>query len=128
MELQPCVRCGKALRQPAGINTTGDKQVAFYITAVTVGIRPRIVSRAKRSVVCLPCAIAIAMAPAPEGAFNMSVYETLNDMNGRDRVLINEAWDQKTSPSTRPRLMPGSKPDDTLTSPLLKTPALAAAG
>jgi len=128
MELEACVRCGSGLKQPKGINVTGDQQIAFYLHATTVGIRPRIISVCKRIVICMKCAVAIAMSPMPEGAFNVSAHEILSDMNAKGRTIIEAAWDQKINPHARPKLMPGSKPDETLaTTEVLGVPILTAA-
>jgi hypothetical protein len=128
MEIQPCVRCGRALKAPQGITTTGDKAIAIYIYAVSVGIRPRLVSKARRMPICLPCVAAIAMAPPPDnGAFNSTVYEILDDLNRRGMTIIQAAWEQKTNPHARPQLMPGSRPDETLVSAVVNAPMLTAA-
>jgi hypothetical protein len=128
MEIQHCVRCGKGLKAPQGINQTGDPSIAIYVVAKTVGIRPRATSPAKRKIFCVPCGVSIALGPAPEsGAFNEAIYEMLIDlMRGAPR--INEvAWEQKVNPTARMRLMPGSQPDKTLEAPVLRSPALPAA-
>ena len=124
MEIQQCVRCGKGLKAPQGINTTGDKAISFFVSAVTVGIRPRIKSRATRQVFCLTCAASIAFGPAPEGAFNLCVYDVLRDVASRDTTIVDAAWEQLTNPRAVVRLMPGSTPDKTLSAPILKVPAL----
>src|SRR5260370_34133172 len=98
MELQPCIRCGRALKAPQGINCTGDRALAVYITIVTVGMRPRQRSRLKRSVICLPCAVSIAFAPAPEGAFNRTVYEALNELNEQSLAMLEAAREQRINP------------------------------
>lgn len=115
MQIQPCTRCGRPLRQPQGINTTGDKSVAVFISALTVGCRPRLKSRAERRVFCMPCTASIAMGPVPEnGAFNLAVYETLCDLAHRDMTILQAAWEQKTMPRLALRPMPGSIADRTL--------------
>jgi len=111
MEIQPCIRCGRGLKAPQGINTTGDRAFSFFVSALSVGIRPRIKSRAQRLVFCIPCGVSAALGPAPEGAFNRSVYEVLRDMVGREPELMNVAWEQMVKPNARLKRMPGSQPD-----------------
>jgi len=121
MELQPCVRCGKGLKQPQGINTTGDQAIAIYISGVSVGLRPRLISKAQRTVICMPCAVSIALGPAPEsGAFNSVVYAILNDLNSRGTAVVEAAQQQKYNPRAPLKLMAGSKPDQSLARPTLR--------
>jgi hypothetical protein len=128
MQLQPCIRCGRPLKAPQGINTTGDKAVAVFISALTVGVRPRLKSRAERRVLCMPCAGSIALGPAPEsGAFNQAVYEILCDLAHHDMTILQAAWEQKANPRAILRPMPGSKPDKTLESGMPAEPELAEA-
>ena len=127
MELQHCIKCGRPIKAPQGINTTGDKAIAIYLTVMTVGIRPRQRSRLRRSVMCPPCAVAVAYAPPPEGAFNQTVYEALNDLNEQSGAMADAGREVKVSPRSELRLMPGSK-DPTLRTSVLKTPSLLTAG
>ena len=129
MELQPCVRCNRPLRAPQGINSTGDQAIAIFISAVTVGVRPRLKSRAQRRVICMACAGSISLAPDPNtGAFNSAVYEILCDLSGRDMTIVQAAWAQKTNPRAQLQPMPGSRPDKTLEPmPTVQMPALTAA-
>jgi hypothetical protein len=127
METQQCVKCGGQLKAPQGINTTGDKQIAIYITAVTVGVRPRLRSRLRRSVMCMPCAVSIAMAPPPEGAFNQTVYESLNEVNSQTTAIMEAAWEQKQNPRAPLKLMPGSKQDKSLATPMLRSAPILSA-
>jgi hypothetical protein len=120
METQQCVKCGGELKAPQGINTTGDRQIAIYITAVTVGVRPRLRSRLKRSVICMQCAVSIAMAPEPEGAFNKTVYDSLNEVNSQSTAIMEAAWEQKRNPRAPLKILPGSKQDRSLATPMLK--------
>jgi len=124
MEIQHCVRCGRGLKAPQGINVTGDKAIAIFVSALTVGIRPRLKSRAQRNVFCIPCAASISLGPAPEGAFNLAVYGILRDVVSRDKTIVEAAWEQMTNPHGSLKRMPGSKPDKTLEAPLLKVAAL----
>lgn len=121
MEIQPCIRCGRGLKAPQGINATGDRALAIYITVVTVGMRPRQRSRLRRSVLCLPCAVSIAYAPAPEGAFNLSVYEALNELNDQSLAMIEAAREQKLNPRAPLKLMPGSQADRSLDARPIRT-------
>ena len=125
MEVQHCVKCGRGLRAPQGINTTGDTAIAIYITVVTVGLRPRQRSRLKRSVFCVPCAVSISMGPAPDGAFNLTIYEALNELNEQSDSLIQAGREAKIRPSATLKLMPGSK-DPSLNAPMLKSAMLSA--
>lgn len=122
MEIQSCVRCGRGLKAPQGINVTGDKAVAIFVSALTVGMRPRIKSRAQRTVFCVSCADSIAKGPPPEGAFNLAVYGILQDVVSRDRTISDAAWEMLAKPGTAVKRMPGSKPDKTLEAPLLQVP------
>jgi hypothetical protein len=119
MEIQPCIRCGRGLKAPQGINQTGDKALAVYITIVTVGIRPRQRSRLRRSVLCPPCAVSMAFAPAPDGAFNQTVYDALNELNEQSIAMLEAAREVKINPRSALRLMPGSQPDKTMAIPVL---------
>jgi len=125
MEIQPCVRCGRGLKAPEGINSTGDRAFAFFQSSVTVGIRPRVKSRAQRRVFCLPCGVSIALGPIPEGAFNQGVYDVLRDMVGKDPGLLRAAWEQMVHPAKQLKRMPGSKPDQTFAM-VLPEPAISA--
>jgi hypothetical protein len=120
MEIQHCVRCGRGLKAPGTFNATGDKALAVYITIVTVGIRPRQRSKLRRTVLCPSCAVSIAYAPAPEGAFNQTVYDGLNELNEQSAAMVEAAREVKINPRAALKLMPGSQ-DKTLTTPVLKT-------
>src|SRR5215470_13545457 len=56
-----CLRC----RREIGM---GDKSVAVYMFAQTVGVRPRQKSTAQRICFCPQCAVSLAMGMPPEGA------------------------------------------------------------
>lgn len=126
MEIQHCVRCGRGLKAPQGITQTGDKAIAVFVSALTVGIRPRLKSRAQRQVFCMPCAASIALGPAPEaGAFNLAVYGILCHLNSMGKIMVEAAWDETNSPRLHPRRLPGStpekpSPDRTLEAPVIK--------
>ena len=127
MEVQYCVRCGRGVRAPQGINSTGDPAIAVYIMATSVGIRPRIKTPAQRRIFCTPCAVSIAFGPAPDnGAFNSAIYEMLVDLVTAGKNVIEVAWEQKSKPTARRKLMPGSRPDATLAQPLIEGESLPA--
>ncbi len=128
MEIQHCVRCGRGLKAPQGINSTGDPAIAVYIVAKTVGIRPRATSPAKRKIFCVPCGVSLALGPAPEsGAFNSAIYEMLIDLISQTAQINHVAWEQKQNPNARIKRMPGSTPDRTLETPVLRGEVLPAA-
>jgi hypothetical protein len=85
-----------------------------YITIVTVGMRPRQRSRLRRSVLCLPCAVSMAFAPSPEGAFNRCVHDALNELNEQSIAMVEAAREIRINPRAPLRLMPGSRPDKTI--------------
>ena len=64
MESFYCLRCNREIEP-------GDKSVAVYMFAQTVGIRPRQKSSAQRICFCPQCSVSLAMGPAPEGALNL---------------------------------------------------------
>jgi hypothetical protein len=78
-------------------------------------------------VLCAPCAVSIAFAPPPEGAFNRTVYDALTELNEQSIAMVEAARNQKINPRAPLKLMPGSQQDKTLASPLpatlLETPA-----
>lgn len=124
MEIQHCVRCGSGLKAPQGINATGDPAIAIFVSGITVGVRPRLKSRAQRKVFCMRCATSLAYGPPPEGEFNSAIYSMLQEMVKADKTIADIAWTQLTSPRATLQRMPGSKPDRTLDAPVLKVPAL----
>ena len=123
MKIEPCVRCGRSLRTAENINESGDPAVIAYTILKTTGIRPRSTAHARRRSVCMPCAVSIALGPSPQsGAFNEDVYEGLVELNKNNAALGEVAHEQKFNPPHRPRLMPGSKPDETLATKVLRAP------
>jgi hypothetical protein len=122
MKIEPCVRCGSALKTAETINESGQPAVIAYTILRTTGVRPMVRATAKRRVLCMPCSISISFGPAPQsGAFNEDVYEGCVELSGKTSQLAAIAHEQKHNPPTRPRLMPGSKPDETLTTQSLRT-------
>jgi hypothetical protein len=127
MEIEACVRCGRELKTAKTFNQTADPGVAIYLSAVTMGIRPRLRTRYQRGLFCPCCTISVSYGPAPEGEFNLKVHRMLVEMIelDKDRSIIESGRILLFNPDARPRLMPGSKPDETLSSPILAHPALA---
>ncbi len=71
----------------------GDKSVAVYMFAQTVGIRPRQKSAAQRICFCSQCSVSLAMGPAPEGALNIAAWQMIRDLVGADPALNQAAWE-----------------------------------
>lgn len=123
MKTEPCVRCGSALKTAETINESGQPAVIAYTVLRTTGVRPMVRATARRRVLCMPCSISIGFGPAPQsGAFNEDVYEGCVELSEKCAQLANIAHEQKHNPPSRPRLMPGSKPDETLTTQALRAP------
>jgi hypothetical protein len=128
-EIQPCIRCGRGLKAPGGIHITGDRAIAVYQEVVTVGIRPRLRSKKRRNVFCVPCGVSIALGPRPEsGAFASEIYEMLRDIVSQDPSLVAAAYDHLADPHAPTRRLAGSVADRTMDSPVLRAPALQEAG
>ena len=81
-----CLRCRRAI----GI---GDKSVAVYMFAQTVGVRPRQKSTAQRICFCPQCAVSLAMGLPPEGALNMAAWEMIRDLVSAEPSLNEAAWE-----------------------------------
>jgi hypothetical protein len=81
-----CLRCNRELEQ-------GNKSVAVYMFAQTVGIRPRQKSAAKRIGFCPQCAVSLAMGPPPEGALNLAAWEMIRELVSSDPALNEAAWE-----------------------------------
>jgi len=127
MKIEPCVRCGRALKTAENINESGQPAIIAYTVLRTTGVRPMVRATARRRVMCMPCAISIAFGPAPEnGAFNEDVYEGCMELSEKAPHLSEVAHDQKHNPLSRPKLMPGSQPDKTLGSAVLQRDELQA--
>ncbi len=86
MENLCCLRCSRELE-------AGDKSVAVYMFAQTVGIRPRQKSTAQRICFCSQCSVSLAMGPAPEGALNIAAWQMIRDLVGADPALNQAAWE-----------------------------------
>ena len=81
-----CLRCNRELGP-------GDKSVAVYMFAQTVGVRPRQKSTSQRICFCSQCSVSLAMGPAPEGALNIAAWQMIRDLVGADPALNQAAWE-----------------------------------
>ena len=81
-----CLRCNRELEN-------GQKSVAVYLFAQTVGVRPRQKSPAQRICFCPQCSVSLAMGPAPEGALNLAAWQMIRDIVGADPALTEAAWE-----------------------------------
>ena len=81
-----CLRCNRALEP-------GQKSVAVYLFAQTVGVRPRQKSPAQRICFCPQCSVSLAMGPPPEGALNVAAWQMIRDLVGADPALTEAAWE-----------------------------------
>ncbi len=86
MENLYCLRCNRELEP-------GQKSVAVYLFAQTVGIRPRQKSPAQRICFCPQCSVSLAMGPPPEGALNLAAWRMIRDLGGADPALNEAAWE-----------------------------------
>jgi hypothetical protein len=80
-----CLRCRREIE-------AGDKSVAVYMFAQTVGVRPKQKSTASRVSFCPQCAVSLAMGLPPEGALNMSAWEMIRDLVSAEPSLNEAAW------------------------------------
>jgi hypothetical protein len=81
-----CLRCNRELG-------AGQKSVAVYLFAQTVGVKPRQKSAAQRICFCPQCSVSLAMGPPPEGALNLAAWEMIRDLVGSDPALNHAAWE-----------------------------------
>jgi hypothetical protein len=81
-----CLRCNRELE-------AGQKSVAVYLFAQTVGIRPRQKSAAQRICFCPQCSVSLAMGPPPEGALNVAAWQMIRDLVSSDPALSEAAWE-----------------------------------
>ena len=86
MENLFCLRCNREIEP-------GQKSVAVYIFAQTVGVRPRQKSAAQRICFCPQCSVSLAMGPSPEGALNVAAWKMIRDLVGADPALTEAAWE-----------------------------------
>jgi hypothetical protein len=80
-----CLRCNLGIEP-------GQKSVAVYMFAQTVGIRPRQKSGVQRICFCPQCAVSLAMGPSPEGALNVAAWQMIRDIVSCDPALNQAAW------------------------------------
>ena len=81
-----CLRC----RREIG---AGDKSVAVYMFAQTVGVRPRQKSAASRVCFCPQCAVSLAMGLPPDGALNMVAWDLIRELVSAEPSLNQAAWE-----------------------------------
>ena len=81
-----CLRCRREIEM-------GDKSVAVYMFAQTVGVRPRQKSTAQRVCFCPQCAVSLAMGLPPDGALNMAAWEMIRDLVSAEPSLNEAAWE-----------------------------------
>ena len=81
-----CLRCRREIQ-------AGDKSVAVYMFAQTVGVRPRQKSGAQRICFCPQCAVSLAMGMPPEGALNMAAWDMIRDLVSSEPSLNDAAWE-----------------------------------
>lgn len=86
MENFYCLRCNRELE-------AGQKSIAIYMFAQTVGIRPRQKSASQRICFCPQCSVSLAMGPPPEGALNVAAWRMIRDLVGSDPALNEAAWE-----------------------------------
>ncbi len=86
--MQPlfCLRCRREIE-------VGDKSVAVYMFAQTVGVKPRQKSTAQRICFCPQCAVSLAMGMPPEGALNLAAWEMIRDLVSAEPALNQAAWE-----------------------------------
>jgi hypothetical protein len=82
-----CLRCSRELEP-------GQKSVAIYLFAQTVGVRPRQKSASQRISFCPQCSVSLAMGPPPEGALNIAAWQMIRDIVGADPALTEAAWQE----------------------------------
>jgi hypothetical protein len=81
-----CLRCRREIE-------AGDKSVAVYMFAQTVGVKPRQKSGAQRICFCPQCAVSLAMGMPPEGALNMAAWNMIRDLVSAEPSLNQAAWE-----------------------------------
>jgi hypothetical protein len=127
MKNEPCVRCRQQLRVGENIYETGDPACAGVVFCRSIGIRPRVKSKALRGLFCADCMISIAhQVHSPEGAFNEMVWEQLRDINRQTSAFYDVARMHLINPKAKLKLMPGSKSDGSLITSGLREPMVLA--
>lgn len=102
MQALHCLRCRREIE-------SGDKSVAVYMFAQTVGVRPRQKSSANRICFCPQCAVSLAMGLPPEGALNMAAWDMIRELVSAEPSLNQAAWEGLRAITG---LLPGSKNDE----------------
>src|SRR6516165_256869 len=87
-----CLRCGREIG-------SGNKSVAVYMFAQTVGIRPRQKSSSQRICFCPQCCVSLAMGPAPDGALNVAAWERLRGVIGLLPATGTDSRTRRATPS-----------------------------
>ena len=82
-----CLRCNREIE-------SGQKSVAVYMFAQTVGVKPRQKSGAQRICFCSQCSVSLAMGPPPEGALNIAAWQMIRDIVSSDPALNRAAWEE----------------------------------
>ncbi len=86
MQAIVCLRCRREIEP-------GDKSVAVYMFAQTVGVKPRQKSAAQRICFCPQCAVSLAMGLPPEGALNLAAWDMIRDLVSSEPSLNQAAWE-----------------------------------
>jgi hypothetical protein len=86
MQSMICLRCRREIE-------AGQKSVAVYMFAQTVGVKPRQKSGAQRICFCPQCAVSLAMGLPPEGALNMAAWDMIRDLVSSEPSLNYAAWE-----------------------------------
>jgi hypothetical protein len=86
LENMCCLRCKREIE-------SGQKSVAVYMFAQTVGIKPRQKSSAHRITFCPQCSVSLAMGLPPEGALNMAAWDMIRDLVSAHPSLNDAAWE-----------------------------------
>ncbi len=86
MQVITCLRCRREIE-------SGDKSVAVYMFAQTVGVRPRQKSAANRICFCPQCAVSLAMGMPPDGALNMAAWDMIRELVSAEPSLNQAAWE-----------------------------------
>jgi hypothetical protein len=81
-----CLRCKREIEP-------GQKSVAVYMFAQTVGVRPRQKSSAQRICFCPQCSVSLAMGPCPEGDLNVAAWDMIRDLVSAGPALTAAAWE-----------------------------------
>ena len=94
---------------------TGDPAIALFLFASSVGMRPRLKSRAKRFPFCIPCmnSLATGMPPVEKGHLYVAAWELFRELllDDESNSIALATMFQLRNPSAKLRRMPGSKPD-----------------